>query len=49
MPELLGFKEQKAVTDYHLLLMKKETITTRITEEMFCKYGVLQLEWNYYK
>jgi hypothetical protein len=35
MPELLGFKEQKAVADYHLLLMKKETITTRITEEMF--------------
>jgi hypothetical protein len=35
MLELLVFKEEKAVTDYHLLLMQKENITTRITDEMF--------------
>jgi hypothetical protein len=35
MPDLLGFKEQKAITDYHLLLMRKESIATRICNEMF--------------
>jgi hypothetical protein len=34
MPETLGFKEQKAITDYRILLMRQETIAIRICEEM---------------
>jgi hypothetical protein len=34
IPETLGFKEEKAITDYHILLMRKETIAIRICEEM---------------